>query len=1374
MYIRKRIKKLITHVVLFTLIFTSIATNLLFFPTISSASGGLGVDIAQTKEELVNEILGSGVIASEIKLTGNTNAFGIFGGGNDIVGFENGIILSTGNAKDVIGPNIESDKTTRYNSSGDSSLTNLAGFRTYDAATLEFTFVPSGNYISFQYVFSSEEYNEYANSDFNDIFAFFVNGENVALLPDSNTPVSINTVNGGNPYGIDAKNEEYFINNEGGALNTEMDGLTVVMSVSVGVNPGVSNTIKLAIADGFDDQYDSNVFIKAGSLNDRAVQPGQIEFDTREQYDVTIKRSGGSDGTASATWVAKDENGTTIDSGTVKFGDGETEKVIKVPSSTKTIELSNPIGGAKIYPDSTPVLLEDIPIKTKSIESANPVIKSVPHGTSVEEAKLTLGMTVEVSLDNGQTTEVPIEWSVNSNPDYNGNQVGAYLFTGTFGQFPDDVDNNNNVQAPTGTINVLSNSANIESFSFGEQTKPAEINSIDGTVFIEVENGTALDQLIATFVLSDNAQGAEVDQVLQESGQNANNFTNPVKYKITAQDGTVREWIIIVEEQGKTEAPIPTKPVLIIGEKVISGTSEANAQITIKRDENVIGSGIADGEGKWSVEIPEDVTIVKEDILSVTAKTQGKVESDLVEVTVIEAPAVLIESPTNMSHLNNLQVIKGSTNAPNGSSITIEINGTTYPGIVENNQWTSTSSILLNDGHYTAEVTISDRGVVGSDTVSFTVDTTKPIISLKGSQEVQLVEGNNYIDDSATAVDNIDGDVSNKILVTGIPVHTDVPGNYTITYNVSDKAGNNADAKSRILVIKPKSIIAIGSADGENTISVNGSTPGATINLYDKDGKLVASTTANLSGEAIFTGVTVGLDYQVTQTVNEVESNLSNKVTVGPSKPAIAEDKMDNVNKTVEVSNLIPGATVTLLDKDGNTISTGIANDQGKYVFANLEQGVDYLVTQTVNDVTSEEKTFRLLTFEQEVDDTLRNLKIGFQKNNGVNDTWESVTSNVYLLRTDNHETDVVWTSNDSGVVKIDSSDVRKQQITTTVNRQQNDKSVTITATVSKGNVTKTRTFLLVIKAAGIEKKVDVNSARQINVGNTTLTIERINVINNSDVIGKIDKIIVTDEIVEAVLTNVINGIATIQFPVNPSDVASEFAIEIDRSAITAFANEHDVEFIKVENTYAQLVLSKEQLLKMSENNLDLFFRLVPITEENEKQQVRQAVSIEEAVLESAAGKKVNVLGTPIEIETNYRGFETEVTFPLEEILDEVTDPEMLRVFIEHADEKVIADSEIVYDVNNNPIGIKFKINKFSTFTIYEILNNNDVPVEEPKEEEPPVDNPKEEGPIEDKEESPTLPNTSTNVYNLLSIGLVLLSVGIVMMALTRRKKKTA
>ena len=108
-------------------------------------------------------------------------------------------------------------------------------------------------------------------SPYNDVFGFFVNGKNIAMIPGTTTPVSINNINCGYPYNCkEGNNSGYYINNDisdgGGSINTEMDGLTIVLTATASVTAGQTNHIKLVIADAGDYAFDSNVFIEAGSF----------------------------------------------------------------------------------------------------------------------------------------------------------------------------------------------------------------------------------------------------------------------------------------------------------------------------------------------------------------------------------------------------------------------------------------------------------------------------------------------------------------------------------------------------------------------------------------------------------------------------------------------------------------------------------------------------------------------------------------------------------------------------------------------------------------------------------------------------------------------------------------------------------------------------------------------------------------------------------------------------------------------------------------------------------------------------------------------------------------------------------------------------
>ncbi|UCE85224.1 MAG: choice-of-anchor L domain-containing protein, partial [Deltaproteobacteria bacterium] len=160
-------------------------------------SGGLLDPLA-----LAESLAGAGVSVSNATYVGDPSAAGVFSGGSATVGLESGVILSAGRVADVVGPNDAPDTTTSFFTPGDPDLAALAGVSladTFDAAVLAFDFVPSGDEVKFRYVFVSEEYNEFSNDIFNNVFGFFINGTNYALVPGSGISVSINNVNGGQP-----------------------------------------------------------------------------------------------------------------------------------------------------------------------------------------------------------------------------------------------------------------------------------------------------------------------------------------------------------------------------------------------------------------------------------------------------------------------------------------------------------------------------------------------------------------------------------------------------------------------------------------------------------------------------------------------------------------------------------------------------------------------------------------------------------------------------------------------------------------------------------------------------------------------------------------------------------------------------------------------------------------------------------------------------------------------------------------------------------------------------------------------------------------------------------------------------------------------
>lgn len=224
-------------------------------------------------DALVNDSLVTGCLeAFNTWYTGNEQSISSFYDPNGSVGFTSGIILSSGDASNLFQPGANFESSS-YNEPGDADLdVVLAGSSTSnDAAVLEFDFVPQSATLSFNYVFGSEEYPEWVYS-FNDVFAFLLSGPNplggnynntnIALIPGTNLPVTIDNINDVGP-----SYPQYYIDNQNGP-SIVLDGMTTVLTAFApdGVIPCQTYHIKLAVADAGDWSYDSAVFLEAGSF----------------------------------------------------------------------------------------------------------------------------------------------------------------------------------------------------------------------------------------------------------------------------------------------------------------------------------------------------------------------------------------------------------------------------------------------------------------------------------------------------------------------------------------------------------------------------------------------------------------------------------------------------------------------------------------------------------------------------------------------------------------------------------------------------------------------------------------------------------------------------------------------------------------------------------------------------------------------------------------------------------------------------------------------------------------------------------------------------------------------------------------------------
>ena len=226
----------------------------------------LTIDHRATANEMADTIFGDGVTVVSASYSGDRNSSGIWSGGDatspDATPSDTGVILSTGRVRDFTNssgdPNVRTNTSTNTRGvDNDAGFNALAGRSTYDAAIFEADFIPDGDTLTMQFIFASEEYPEYVGSVFNDAVGIWINGVEVA------SPVfeiaQINNVN-------NSANETLYVDNTNDSANTEMDGYTVTLSVTMTVDPNQVNSIRLGIADVADSSYDSAILIAAGSV----------------------------------------------------------------------------------------------------------------------------------------------------------------------------------------------------------------------------------------------------------------------------------------------------------------------------------------------------------------------------------------------------------------------------------------------------------------------------------------------------------------------------------------------------------------------------------------------------------------------------------------------------------------------------------------------------------------------------------------------------------------------------------------------------------------------------------------------------------------------------------------------------------------------------------------------------------------------------------------------------------------------------------------------------------------------------------------------------------------------------------------------------
>jgi hypothetical protein len=272
---------------------------LAFLP--SAHAGAVVTDLADTSsasaEGLAETLVGSSsslkIVAGSATYSGAATASGTFangGTGPAGLGIDKGVVLTSGDARFVGSsaafPGDSANKSSDFTAGVGNSLTPntsggnplfdamTAGYGNTNASVLTFSFIPTGNTLTLSFVYGSEDYDNDVGFGFpTDVMGVFVNGTNYALVPGTSDAVSASAINcgAGGDCALYRDNAPFT-----DQIDSELNGMTDLITLTMGVNAGSVNTISIGIADNLDGTADSALMLEAGSMTAAVPEPSSM------------------------------------------------------------------------------------------------------------------------------------------------------------------------------------------------------------------------------------------------------------------------------------------------------------------------------------------------------------------------------------------------------------------------------------------------------------------------------------------------------------------------------------------------------------------------------------------------------------------------------------------------------------------------------------------------------------------------------------------------------------------------------------------------------------------------------------------------------------------------------------------------------------------------------------------------------------------------------------------------------------------------------------------------------------------------------------------------------------------------------------------
>ena len=582
---------------------------------------------------------------------------------------------------------------------------------------------------------------------------------------------------------------------------------------------------------------------------------------------------------------------------------------------TVTYNVSDAAGNPAVQVTRTVTITADKTIPVIALEGANP--QSIELGTAYSE----LGATATDNIDGTITGNIVIDAS-NVNVDIAGDYTVTYNVS--------DAAGNPAVQV-TRTVTITAD-------------KTIPVIALEGANPQSIELGTAYSELGAT--ATDNIDGTITGNiVIDASNVNvdiAGDYTVTYNVSDAAGNPAVQVTRTVTITADKTIPVIALEGANPQSIELGTAYSELGATATDNIDGTITGNIVIDASNV-NVDIAGDYTVTYN--VSDAAGNPAVQVTRTVTITADKTiPVIALEGANPQS------IELGTAYSELGATATDNIDGTITGNIV-----IDASNVNVDiAGDYTVTYNVSDAAgnpaVQVTRTVTITADKTIPVIALEGANPQSIELGTAYSELGATATDNIDGTITGNIVIDASNVNVDIAGDYTVTYNVSDAAGNPAVQVTRTVTITADKTIPVIALEGANPQSIELGTAYSELGATATD-NIDGTITGNIVIDASNVNVDIAGDYTVTYNVSDAAGNpavqVTRTVTITADKtiPVIA---LEGANpQSIELGTAYSELGATATDNIDGTITGNIVIDASN---VNVDIAGDYTVTYNVSD----------------------------------------------------------------------------------------------------------------------------------------------------------------------------------------------------------------------------------------------------------------------------------------------------------------------------------------------------------------------------------------------------------------------------------------